>query len=147
MNMHGGHDLSLQVAHPDDGDLLRLALAKIQELQGQVMQLQGSETTTGTPATTPRGSPNESTPGAPTKKNSSAAKAPQNPDASDDDDKPGEEEPIRTPDGVAVPWLPTRDFFFTLFDTIYPEINGTKRNISCHAAPSSLKPKRSLGSA
>lgn len=90
-----------------DADLLRLALAKIEELQGQVKELQGSETTTATPATTPRGSPaNGSTPTT----NTSAKKTTEKGDGhnSDDDDR---EEPIRTPDGVAVPWLQTHDLY------------------------------------
>lgn len=70
-------------------------------------ELQGSETTTATPATTPRGSPaNGSTPTT----NTSAKKTTEKGDGhnSDDDDR---EEPIRTPDGVAVPWLQTHDLY------------------------------------
>ena len=100
---------SLEAAN-QDADLLRLALAKIEELQGQVNQLQGgSETSTATPATTPRGSPTGEP--APSKTGPPKKKGDGN---DSDDDKTGEEEPIRTPDGVAVPWLQAYNMFSSI---------------------------------
>ena len=75
-----------------DEDLLRLALQKIESLQSQISTL-NSQPATGTPSPTPSTTP-RSSPAEPSKE--SGKKTTVNTGTPDDD------EPIRTPDGVAV---------------------------------------------
>ena len=78
-----------------DGDLLRLALEKIESLQSQIETLNSQSTTPSpTPTVTPR-SPHGDSGTAAEVKNPQKKVSPNN--ATPDDD-----EPIRTPDGVPV---------------------------------------------